>query len=269
MPRRFEARPRQTTESNVPEMRHAATTPLELSVVIPVKDEAELIGGLIDEVVAALTPHGIGFEIVCVDDGSTDDTLQCLCARRETEPRLRVLRHAGNCGQSAALHSGVRLAASDWIATLDGDGQNDPNDIPSLWALARENDDEGAPLMLVGHRVARHDNWRRRVASRIANRVRARLLGDATPDSGCGLKLFPRALFLSLPYFDHMHRFLPALVIRQGGRVRSVPVNHRERAAGRSKYGNWGRFRVGVVDLLGVMWLKRRARIPDVTETGL
>ena len=256
-------------------MRHAATTPVDLattpvdlSVVIPVKDEAELIGGLIDEVAAALTPHGIGFEIVCVDDGSTDDTLEHLCAKRALEPRLRVLRHSGNCGQSAALHSGVRLAASDWIATLDGDGQNDPNDIPSLWAMTRGNDDEGAPLMLVGHRVARHDNWRRRVASRAANRVRACLLGDGTPDSGCGLKLFPRALFLSLPYFDHMHRFLPALVIRQGGRVRSVPVNHRERMAGRSKYGNWSRFRVGVVDLLGVMWLKRRARIPEVTETG-
>ena len=241
---------------------------MELSVVIPAKDEAESIGALVDEVVTALTPLGIRFEIICVDDGSTDETLRRLCEKRRHEPRLRVVRHSESCGQSAALHSGVRFAASDWIATLDGDGQNDPNDIPSLWALAGESGDQASPLMLVGHRVARQDNWRRRAASRIANRVRARLLGDRTPDSGCGLKLFPRPLFLALPYFDHMHRFLPALVVRQGGRVRSVPVNHRERSAGRSKYDNWSRFKVGITDLLGVIWLKRRAHIPDATETG-
>ncbi len=240
---------------------------MDLSIVIPVKDEAESIGMLIDETAAALTPHDIAFEILCVDDGSTDGSLSELRARRRREPRLRVIRHAETCGQSAAIHSGVRHARAGWIATLDGDGQNDPHDIPALWALARAAP-EAPPLMIVGWRAERRDGWRRSLASRLANAVRARALGDATPDSACGLKLFPRALFLALPCFDHMHRFLPALAIRRGAVVRSIPVRHRERRTGRSKYDNWGRLKVGIIDLPGVMWLNRRTRIARPVEDG-
>lgn len=240
---------------------------MDLSVVIPVKDEAGAIGALIDETAAALAPLGIAFEIVCVDDGSADGGLAEMRARRAGEPRLRIVRHAEAAGQSAAVHAGVRFARGEWIATLDGDGQNDPGDLPALWALARGAPPE-PPTMFCGWRRDRRDGRRRALASRIANAVRARALGDGAPDGACGLKLFPRALFLALPRFDHMHRFLPALAIREGGRTVSVPVRHRERRAGRSKYGAWGRLRAGIVDLLGVMWLKRRGRLPGAAEEG-
>src|SRR6185295_15201238 len=176
-------------------------------------------------------------------------------------PRLRVLVHAASCGQSTALLTGVRAARGEWIATLDGDGQNDPADIPKLLA-ARAN----GLAMIAGYRKSRRDTWIKRISSRIANGVRSRMLGDATPDTGCGLKLFRRATFLELPYFDHMHRFLPALVQRHGGRTVSVEVNHRPRSRGVSNYGTLDRLWVGIVDLFGVMWLKRRAKKPVVSE---
>jgi dolichol-phosphate mannosyltransferase len=176
---------------------------------------------------------------------------------------LRVVRHVARCGQSAAISSGVKAARAPWIATLDGDGQNDPADIPSLWALRT---DATAPLLVAGQRRKRRDSWSKRISSRGANAIRRRLLKDATPDTGCGLKLFPRALFLELPYFDHMHRFLAALMIRQGATVVSVAVNHRPRLKGTSKYGFWDRLWVGIADLLGVMWLQRRANIPRIEE---
>jgi dolichol-phosphate mannosyltransferase len=155
------------------------------------------------------------------------------------------------------------------VATLDGDGQNDPADIPALlvrWRAEGGDAADAGPMLLAGWRAARSDDWLRRLSSRVANGVRSRALGDGTPDTGCGLKLFARESFLALPYFDHMHRFLPALVRRHGGRVISVPVRHRPRRRGQSHYGVWNRLWVGIVDLGGVMWLRRRTRLTAVDE---
>ena len=240
-----------------------------LSVVIPVHDEADNVGPLAAETHAALDGR-VEFEIVYVDDASGDDTPQRLRELARNDPRLRVLRHRVNAGQSTALLTGVRHARGALIATLDGDGQNDPADIPAL--LARWHDEQRAgadgPLLIAGWRASRRDTWIRRLSSRIANGVRRRVLGDGTPDTGCGLKLFRRDDFLALPYFDHLHRFLPALVIRHGGRVVSVPVNHRPRLRGRSHYGVGNRLFVGIVDMGGVLWLRRRTRLTAVEEIG-
>jgi dolichol-phosphate mannosyltransferase len=238
---------------------------MDLSVVIPVRNEAENIAPLVAEIRAALDGR-LDYEIVYVDDGSRDGTAAALAALAAAFPRLRVIRHDASYGQSAAVRTGVKAARAPWIATLDGDGQNDPADIPALWAMTRQGTDAG--LLIAGHRQKRRDSWVKRVSSRIANRVRARLLGDATPDTGCGLKLFPRELFLDLPFFDHMHRFLPALVQRQGGRTVSVPVNHRPRERGTSNYGTLDRLAVGITDLLGVLWLQRRAKIPRLLDAA-
>ena len=231
-----------------------------ISVVVPVKNEAPNVAPLIAEIRAALAaiPH----EIVYVDDGSDDATPDVLTAAAEAAPLTRR-RHATSCGQSAAVVTGVRAASGMWIATLDGDGQNDPADIPALLARAQQ---EGPWVLLAGHRTRRQDSWVKRASSRFANRLRAAILGDATPDTGCGLKLFRREDFLQLPAFDHMHRYLPALFIRAGGRVISLPVNHRPRLAGRSKYGTLDRALVGIVDLAGVWWLQQRWKRP-VVET--
>src|SRR5215472_12213088 len=239
---------------------------MDLSVVIPVKDEAENIAPLVGETRAAL--DGLAeYEILYVVDGSSDGTVAEISRIAAKIPQVRLLRHARNCGQSAAIRTGVRAARASWIATLDGDGQNDPADIPVLWRLARQAPPI-PPLMIAGRRVQRRDRWPKRMASDVANAVRGWLLADHTPDTGCGLKLFPRTLFLELPYFDHMHRFLPALVLREGGVVRSVPVNHRPRNRGVSKYGVFDRLGVGLVDLLGVLWLQRRtARARLLEET--
>ena len=257
MPGRIDAATPADTAATAP---RPAAFPL-VSVVVPVRNEAPNIAPLVAEIEAALAalPH----EIVYVDDGSTDGTPVAL---REAAAgllaeglRLRWLRHSRSCGQSAAVATGVRAAHGEWIATLDGDGQNDPADIPRLLRRAQR---EGGAVLVAGHRVARRDTWVKRRTSRIANAVRSRLLGDATPDSGCGLKVFPRALFLDLPAFDHMHRFLPALVLRAGGRVVSEPVNHRPRLRGRSNYGTLDRLAVSLFDLMGVAWLQRRASRP-------
>jgi dolichol-phosphate mannosyltransferase len=239
---------------------------MDISVVIPVKNEAGNIAPLVAEIVAALRGRA-RYEIVYVDDGSDDATAEEIRQAQARLPQLRLIRHDRTCGQSAAIRSGVKAARGGWIATLDGDGQNDPADIPLLWRMAREAGTE-PPLLIVGHRARRRDSWSKRRASRIANAVRRRMLRDDTPDAGCGLKLFPRALFLDLPYFDHMHRFLPALVLREGGTVRSVPVNHRARRRGVSKYGVLDRLAVGIADLCGVMWLRRRAARPLAAEDG-
>ena len=238
---------------------------MELSIVIPVKDEAGNIAPLVAEIAAALDPSGIDYEIVYVDDGSGDATAAEIVRLRAANPRLRLVRHAKSCGQSAAIRSGVKAARAAWIATLDGDGQNDPADIPALWQIARAAPTD-PPLLIAGHRARRQDSWSKRRASKIANAVRRAMLHDDTPDTGCGLKLFPRALFLDLPFFDHQHRFLPALALREGAVVRSLPVNHRPRERGASKYGVLDRLAVGITDLFGVMWLRRRQSRPAMFE---
>lgn len=242
---------------------------MKISVVIPVCNEEANVAPLAVEIAAALT-NLRPFEIIFVDDGSTDATAACVASVRATQvPEIRLLRHARRCGQSAAVHSGVRAACADWVATLDGDGQNDPADIPALLAVLAARDPSAKPALhlVMGNRTSRKDTWLRRFSSKLANAVRGRLLRDGTPDTGCGIKLFHRATFLDLPRFDHMHRFLPALFQRAGSAVISVPVQHRPRTRGTSKYGVRNRLFVGITDLFGVMWLIRRqpARV-DVQE---
>ena len=235
---------------------------MDLSVVIPVRNEAGNIAPLVVEIGAALDGV-LAYEIVYIDDGSDDSTAAEIGRLQQQLRQLRLVRHATSCGQSAAIRSGVKAARAPWIATLDGDGQNDPADIPRLWQIALEAA-RVPPLLIAGQRQRRRDSWSKRHASRMANAIRRRMLNDDTPDTGCGLKLFPRALFLDLPYFDHMHRFLPALMIRRGGKVVSVHVNHRPRQRGVSKYGVWNRLWVGIVDIFGVMWLQSRANRPVI-----
>ncbi len=235
-----------------------------LSVVVPVRNEGPNILPLLAELRAALA--GTSAEIIYVDDGSSDDTQARLAeaAGQAGVPLIRR-RHRASCGQSAAICTGTRAARGRFVATLDGDGQNDPADIAVLVARARQEEAIGrGPVLVAGHRVARRDTWIKRVSSQVANHVRAGLLGDATPDTGCGLKVFQRDAFLDLPQFDHMHRYLPALFLRAGGRVVSVPVGHRPRLRGRSHYGVLDRLGVGVFDLMGVYWLQRRWRRPEV-----
>jgi dolichol-phosphate mannosyltransferase len=236
---------------------------LSLSVVVPVHDEEDNVAALVEEIVAALRGR-VAFEVVFVDDASTDTTLETLRHALDFYPELRLIRHHAQAGQSAAIRNGVKAARGAWIATLDGDGQNDPADLPKLLAAR----DAGAAdvRLYAGWRVDRRDAGGKRWASKFANALRSRLLRDATPDTGCGTKLFERAAFLDLPGFDHMHRYLPALMQRAGWKTVSVPVNHRPRTAGRSKYDNLRRAWVGLGDLLGVMWLNRRARRSTVEE---
>lgn len=230
---------------------------IELSVVVPVHDEEESVAALIEEIVAALRGR-VGFEVLFVDDGSLDTTAAKLRHALDFYPELRVLRHRQRSGQSTAVRSGVKAARGEWIATLDGDGQNDPADLPKLLdARARAAADV---RLFAGWRTRRSDSGRRRWASRLANALRARLLRDDTPDSGCGIKLFERSAFLDLPSFEHMHRFLPALFRRAGWRSVNVPVRDRPRNGGVSKYGTLQRALVGVADLHGVYWLMRRGR---------
>jgi dolichol-phosphate mannosyltransferase len=238
----------------------------EISVVIPARDEADNIGPLLADVRAALDGRA-DYEIVVVDDGSVDETPARLRDAIRSFPRLRSVRHDTPSGQSASLWTGVRLARAPWIVTLDGDGQNDPADIPALLA-ARDARRSDRLLLVNGNRRSRHDSWVKRVSSRIANAVRGKVLGDGTPDTGCGLKLFSREAFLALPRFDHMHRFIPALMRRSGGEILSVPVRHRERVHGKSHYGVRNRLWTGIVDMLGVLWLQRRATNPELARVG-
>ncbi|MEO7013095.1 MAG: glycosyltransferase family 2 protein [Dokdonella sp.] len=229
----------------------------QLSVVVPVFNERDNVLPLINEITAALRGV-IEFEIVYVDDNSKDDTLAVLSAAKNANPELRVIHHVAQSGQSTAIRNGIKAARGSWIATLDGDGQNDPDDIPKLLAM---RDESPAQIKLfAGWRVDRKDTGSKRLASKLANAIRSRLLRDETPDTGCGIKLFEREAFLDLPYFDHMHRYLPALMQRAGWQVRSVPVNHRARGTGVSKYNNLNRALVGIADLRGVGWLIRRSK---------
>ncbi|MBV4491381.1 glycosyltransferase family 2 protein [Pseudomonas oryzicola] len=237
------------------------TAPLELSVLIPARNEADNLPALLQEIRTALATQD--YEVLVVDDGSRDHTLSVLQhLKNQGYAQLRILRHEHSLGQSTALWHAAEAARGQWLATLDGDGQNDPADIPGMLALVRANQHLAGSLKLVaGHRVKRRDSASKRWASRLANGLRRRLLGDATPDTGCGLKLVERAAFLRLPYFDHMHRFIPALILRHNGCMLVHPVNHRPRQAGESKYGNLDRALVGILDLFGVWWLIRRTRL--------
>ena len=229
---------------------------VDFSVVVPVCNEAENVEPLAREIDAAL--NGRSYEMIFVDDGSTDETAAVLRRLKASLPALRVLRHSFRSGQSAAVASGVRAARAPWVATLDGDGQNDPADIPKLIAARDAPEGRGVQLFMGNRKASRKDTFFRKLQSSIANAVRSSLLGDGTPDTGCGIKLFSREVFMEVPRFDHMHRFLPALFQRQGARVISVPVSHRARTRGTSKYGMLNRLWVGIVDIVGVMWLRRR-----------
>lgn len=239
-----------------------------LSVVVPVFNERDNVTPLISEIVAALRGHALlkggAFEIVYIDDHSRDDTLAVLQGLKATVPELRVLHHVSQSGQSTAVRTGVKAARGAWIATLDGDGQNDPADIPKL--LAKREESPADVKLFAGWRVDRKDTGSKRWASKFANAIRSRMLRDATPDTGCGIKLFEREAFLDLPYFDHMHRYLPALMQRAGWKTISVPVNHRHRASGVSKYNNLNRALVGLRDLRGVAWLIVRSKRTAVEE---
>jgi dolichol-phosphate mannosyltransferase len=225
-------------------------------------NEAENIPTLIREIEQAGATSPVQ-EIIYVDDGSTDATLETLLSLRATCPMLRIVRHDRACGQSAAFHSGARIATQDLLVFMDGDLQNDPEDIALLFCRYQMAS-EGKRLAVLGQRAVRHDSGLRRISSRLANGLRASVLHDGTRDTGCSLKMIRREDFLNLPYFDHMHRFLPALLIRDGVQLAHVQVSHRARIHGRSKYGFWNRALVGAVDLLGVAWLVRRRLPADV-----
>jgi len=237
----------------------AASAPApDFSIVVPVFDEGGAAPALAREIAAAFA--GESHEILFVDDASRDDTRALLIALKAEIPQLRVLSHHKNSGQSRAVRTGILAARGPIIVTLDGDGQNDPADAP---LLARALAAAPANLALVGgERVKRQDSSAKRFASRFGNGVRKRLLKDTANDTGCGLKAFRREAFLRLPYFDHIHRYIPALLLREGYEVTFQPVNHRHRETGVSKYTNFGRLKASVSDLLGVMWLQSRARNP-------
>ena len=244
-------------------MSEVSTSAPAVSVIVPVRNEAGNIAPLVAEIAAALA--GRRFEVIYVNDGSTDGTEAELNALRAAHPWLRQVRHAQSCGQSAALRTGILSARGGIVVTLDGDGQNDPAFLPKLIeALER-----GAPKvgLIAGQRVGRKATGFKKFQSRVANAVRGSILRDGTRDSGCGLKAFPREVGLALPYFDGLHRFLPALVRREGRDIGYVDVVDRPRQHGTSNYGFWDRLWVGILDLAGVWWLiRRRKRVPDATE---
>lgn len=233
---------------------------VEISVVVPVHNEAGNAENLAREIAAAL--DGRAYEMVFVDDSSRDDTRARLIALKGELPRLRVVAHRKNAGQSRAIRTGVKAARAPVVATLDGDGQNDPADLPRLIAQLTRPDAPQGLALVQGRRLKRQDSDAKKAASRLANAVRKRLLRDDTEDSGCGAKAFLRAAFLELPYFDHMHRYMPALMLAEGFAVESCDVNHRARVHGASKYTNLGRLIAALTDLNGVMWLGRRRRNP-------
>ena len=244
-------------------MSDQSTNVPAVSVIVPVRNEAGNIAPLVVEIAAALA--GRRFEVICVNDGSTDGTEAELDGLKALHPFLRQVRHARSCGQSAALRTGMRAARAPILVTLDGDGQNDPAFLPKLIAAL----EQGAPRvgLVAGQRVGRKASAFKRFQSRFANAVRGAILRDGTRDSGCGLKAFPRELGLALPYFDGLHRFLPALIRREGRDIGYIDVVDRPRRNGTSNYGFWDRLWIGIVDLAGVWWLiRRRKRVPEISE---
>ncbi len=234
---------------------------LEFSVVVPMHNESGNAASLVGEIAAAL--EGRSYEMIMVDDASTDDTRAVLAALKAEFPALRVLSHRKNAGQSRAIRSGVRAARGRIVGTLDGDGQNDPADLPDLYRSLTRADAPEKLAMVMGRRASRKDTAWKRFGSRFANSIRKRMLRDDCDDSGCGIKVVKRDVFLSLPYFDHMHRYMPALIKADGFDVEFMDVNHRERGAGQSKYTNFGRLWAALSDLRGVTWLIRRRRNPE------
>jgi len=232
-----------------------------ISVVVPVYNEAENVEKLVREIHAALSDWN--YEMNFVNDASSDETQAVLKSLKSEFPGLRVLSHRQNAGQSRAVRTGVLAATAPIIATLDGDGQNDPADIPALLDQFTRDDAPDNLGLVGGRRAKRKDSWAKRFASRFGNGVRKRLLKDAADDTGCGLKVFSREAFLRLPYFDHVHRYIPALMLREGYATEFCDVNHRHREFGVSKYTNFGRLMVSIADLRGVMWLNRRAQNPQ------
>lgn len=233
-----------------------------ITVVVPVMNEEKNIEPLLREIIAVDAPIS---EIIYVDDGSTDHTHDILKSLRREHVALRIIKHEKRSGQSAALWTGIKAAGNNLIATLDGDGQNDPADIALLYKVYQKSQaTNSGRVMVAGQRRKRRDSLAKRLSSRFANKLRSCLLKDQTRDTGCSLKLFRRHDYLALPYFNHMHRFLPALMIREGVKIVHVDVSHRPRTSGVSKYGTFDRALVGVSDLVGVRWLQTRA--PSHTE---
>ncbi len=233
-----------------------STPDLVLSVVVPCRNERDNVAPLVAELEAALTPLG-PFEVIYVDDGSTDGMGEEIARLQAERPWLRQIRHDRSGGQSASVRTGVRAARAPVVATLDGDGENNPAYVPELYRALTASPENG---IAAGQRLGRKASGFKKLQSRIANGVRGSILKDGTRDSGCGLKCFPRELFLSLPYFDAIHRFLPALVVREGRKVVHVDVQDRTRLSGASNYTMWNRLWVGIVDLAGVWWLIRRKK---------
>lgn len=236
----------------------------DISIVLPAKDEADNIETLLVDIQRVM--DGKHHEIIVVDDASTDQTREVLARLRRRMPQLRVVCHQRSCGQSAAIRSGVLAARGTIIVTLDADGQNPPDNLPKLLQPLLESPQRARIGLVQGQRVDRKDTRSKKLASRLANRIRNGLLQDGVSDSGCGLKAFPREVYLSLPFFDHIHRFMPAMVKREGWEVVTVPVTHAERKSGQSKYNNFQRARVGAIDLLGAAWLIRRRKLPVVRD---
>jgi dolichol-phosphate mannosyltransferase len=240
------------------------TDAVAVSIVVPVRNEAENVASLVAEIVSALDGRWV-YEIIYVNDGSTDATAGRLVDLMKQHRQLRQLKHANSSGQSAAVRSGVRAARGAIVATLDGDGQNNPVFLPDL--IAAVENGAGRVGLAAGQRVGRKDTGFKKLQSRIANGVRKTILNDGTRDTGCGLKAFPREVFLSMPYFDGLHRFLPALVRREGLDIAYVDVIDRQRHSGVSNYGFFDRLWIGIMDLAGVWWLIRRKKpTPAVTE---
>jgi len=240
-------------------------TSVDYSVVIPARDEIDNLPKLIDEIHAALV--GRSYEIIVMDDGSTDGSDRMLAERMKTDSRLRTVRNQKSLGQSASVYMGSRVANGAVVMTLDGDGQDDPAFLPAMLEPFADN----AVGLVAGQRINRRDNWQKRIGSRIANKVRGWMLGDNTRDTGCGLKAFRRSAFLDLPYFETMHRFLPALFLTDGWKVAHVDVVNRPRLHGSSKYGIIDRLMAGILDLFGVSWIRRRRRrnpMPSLRELG-
>ena len=234
---------------------------VKLSVVVPVYNESENVSKLVDEIAVALAQTD--YEMIFVNDASSDDTLSVLTSLKKDHSTLRAISHRKNAGQSRAVRSGIIAAKGQYIATLDGDGQNDPADIPALFEQITRNDAPDSLALVGGRRAKRQDSWAKKMGSRIGNGVRKKLLNDQADDTGCGLKVFTREAFLQLPYFDHIHRYIPALMLREGYKIEFCDVNHRHREFGVSKYTNFGRLMVSIADLRGVRWLNKRARNPE------